>query len=141
MGPLLAVFIALGLNLAPLGATQVTVTDHPKPGTVGRPDTYVLTPATAAEAGELPAGTWQMHDPSGADWFLVRVTGSVLHLTDPESGMTEEIDLVASLGLSEGEWWNGDSVSATGAEPLALTHRPDGVDVSLTGVLVGEVRY
>lgn len=138
MGPLLAVLISLALNLAPFGASQVTVIDHPKPGTVGEPDHYLLTPATAAD---LPEGTWQVHDPSGAPWFLVRVDGSVMYLSDPESGMTEELDLVALLGLEDGAWWEGDTVAAGTAEPLSLTHRADGVDVSMTGALVGEVRY
>lgn len=135
MGPLLAVLVALALNLAPPAAASVTVVDHPKPGTVGEPVAYVLNRAEDVD------DTWVMHDATGRPWFLVRASGSVLHLSDPDSDVSEDLDLMAALGMEDPEWWLAERVEAAGAEPLVLSHLPNGVDVALVGQLVGEVRY
>lgn len=134
MGPLLAVFITLALNLVPAGVDSVTIDSYVVEG-VGLFDeanTFVLTRQAAG---------WQMHDVHSQPWFVVAVTGSIMHLSDAATGASEALDLRAALGLPDEAWWTTAELAAPGLDPLALTHVANGVDVRLLGGLAASIRW
>lgn len=135
MGPLLAVFIALSLNLVPAGIDSVTIDSYVVEGVGLHPD------ATAFLLTRQPDGLWQMHDAFAEPWFLVSATGPVLSLADPATGTSEDLDLRVALDLPDEEWWSSDAIAPPGMDPLLLTHVIDGVDVRLLGSLAAQIRW
>lgn len=135
MGPLLAVFIALALNLVPVGVDRVTIDSYVVEGVGLHPD------ATTFLLERQPDGFWQMHDAFGAPWFMVNASGPVLNLADPASGATEDLDLRVALDLPDEEWWSGDAIAPPGTDPLMLGHLDNGVDVTLLGSLAAQIRW
>lgn len=135
MGPLLAVFIVLSLNLAPAEVDRLTIDSYVVEGVGIYPDatTFLLT--------RQPDGSWQMHDAFEEPWFMVATTGPILHLSDPGTDTSEDLDLRVALGLPDEEWWVSDAVQPPGLDPLMLTHHDDGVDVHLLGDLAAEIRW
>jgi hypothetical protein len=135
MGPLLAVFIALSLNLAPGGVESLTIDSYVVEGVGIYPD------ATTFLLKRQSDGAWQMHDAFEEPWFVVATSGPVLHLSDPATGTSEDLDLRVALGLADEEWWASDAIRPPGFDPLMLTHRDDGVDVHLLGDLAAAIRW
>ena len=135
MGPLLAVFLALSLNLVPAGVDSVTIDSYVVEGVGFHPDatTFLLT--------RQPDGAWQMHNAFKEPWFLVSASGPVLSLADQAPGATENLDLRVALDLPDEEWWHSDTLAPPGTDPLALTRLSNGVDVHLTGRLAASIRW
>ena len=135
MGTLLAVLLVISLNLAPGGAQTVTIDDYVVEGVGIHPDAtrFVLTRRDDA--------TWLLHDAQGQPWFVVGVDGSWLTLSATDGAPLDNVDLGAALGLPAEAWWAGEAVAPPGATPLDLAHRPDGVDVTIDGLLAAEVRW
>ena len=135
MGPMLAVFLALSLNLVPAGVDTFTIDSYVVEGVGLHPD------ATTFRLDRQAGGGWQMHNAFGEPWFLVAVEGPVLDLSDPGTATSERLDLRFALGLPDGEWWSSDMLAPAGADPLMFTHHADGVDVRLNGSLAGQIRW
>jgi hypothetical protein len=135
MGPLLAVFIALTLNLVPPGVDSLTIDSYVVEGVGIYPD------ATTFLLSRQPEGVWQVHDAFGEPWFLVAATGPILHLADPVTETSEDLDLRVALGLPDEEWWVSEAIRPPGLDPLMLTHHENGVDVHLLGDLAAEIRW
>ncbi len=135
MGTLLAVFLVISLNLAPTGAQAVTIDSYVVEG-VG-----IYADATRFLLTKTDDATWLLHDAQGQPWFVVAVDGPWLTLTTSDGAATDRVHLGDALGLPDEPWWSGDAVAPPGASPLVLTHLPDGVDVTLEGLLAAEVRW
>lgn len=135
MGPLLAVFIALALNVVPADVDRVTIDSYVVEGVGLHPD------ATTFLLVRQPDGFWQMHDAFAEPWFMVNASGPVLNLADPVSGTTEDLDLRAALNLPDEEWWSSGALAPPGMDPLILGHLANGVDVTLLGDLAAQIRW
>src|SRR5690606_9515089 len=135
MGPLLAILLALSLNLVPAGVDTLTIDSYVVEGVGIYPDatTFLLT--------RQPDGVWQVHNAFTEPWFMVSAAGPVLNLADQASGATESLDLRVALGLPDEAWWTSEAIAPPGADPLILTHMGNGVDVRLTGQLAAEIRW
>ncbi len=135
MGPMLAVFLALSLNLAPADVGTFTIDSYVLEGVGLHSDANTFLLERRAD------GQWQLHDAHGNPWFLVGAAGHVLSLTDPATGTRDDIDLRFALGLPDEEWWLTDTLAPSGADPLLFSHLSDGVDVRLDGQLAGSIRW
>jgi len=135
MGTLLAVFLVISLNLAPPGAQTVTIDDYVVEGVGIFPDPTRFLLARTDEAA------WLLHDAQGAPWLVVAVEGPWLTLSGTDGTVLDRVDVGAALGLPAEAWWSGEEVAPPGASPLVLAHRPDGVDVSLDGLLAARLRW
>ena len=134
MGPLLAIFLVISLNMAPEGAQSVTLDNYVVEGVGIYPD---ATRFLITSSGD---GSWLLHDAQGAPWFTVTVDGPLLMLTNIEGG-TDQVDIGAAVGLPADEWWASELVEPPGVSPLVLTHLPNGVNVTLDGLRAAEVRW
>lgn len=135
MGPLLAIFLVLSANLAPSQAASITIDSYVVEG-VGyssEANRFLLSP--------LEGGGWLIHDVHGAPWLEIAVDRSTLSISDPRSGGTDAIDLAAALGVADEDWWADGTLAPPEAEPLFFTYLPSGVDVTLEGVRVAEIRW
>lgn len=134
MGPLLAIFLVISLNMAPEDTQSVTLDNYVVEGVGIYPDAtrFVLT--------RSDDGTWLLHDAHGAPWFVVSVDGPMLSLTNMDGG-TDLVDMGAALGLPAEPWWASEAVAPPGAAPLVLTHLPNGVNVALDGMRAAEMRW
>jgi len=134
VGPLLAIFVVISLNMAPDGAHTVTLDSYVVEG-VG-----ISADATRFLLTRMDEGRWLLHDAQGRPWYTVEVDGPWLTLTT-QAGTSDRIDLGAALGLPAEPWWASDQVAPPGSTPLVLTHRPDGVNATLDGMRAAEVRW
>lgn len=135
MGALTAIFLVLSLNLAPVQTGQVTIHSYIVEG-VGYTDQV-----TEFRVTPLEDGRWLMHDAFGDPWFEVEVQRSTLSLTDLGSGVSEAVDMAEALGVPDEAWWTGEALTPPGAEPLSFSHLANGVDVTLEGVRIAEIRW
>lgn len=134
MGTLLALFIVVSLNLAPDNVQNLTIDSYVVEGVGIHSDatTFLLT--------RNPDETWLLHDAHGAPWFVVSVNGPEITLANPNGG-ADTVDLGAALGLPQEEWWAADAVEPPGFTPILLSHRADGVNVSIDGLRAAEVKW
>lgn len=135
MGPLLAIFLVLSANLAPPEAASVTIASYVVEG-VGysnEANRFLLT--------SLEGGRWILHDPLGGTWFEVEVERSTLHLRNPASGEGDTVNLAEGFGVPDEDWWASGTLEPPGAEPLYFTYQPAGVDVTLEGMRIAEIRW
>ena len=86
MGPMLAVFLALSLNLAPADVGTFTIDSYVLEGVGLHSDANTFLLERRAD------GQWQLHDAHGNPWFLVGAAGHVLSLTDPATGEAITVD-------------------------------------------------
>lgn len=135
MGALLAVFLTVALNAAPITATEVVVRSYVTEGVGLRDD------ATAYRLVRLEDTVWQLYDGFGAPWYRVEVDGDLLRLTDGASGEVSERDVGAVLGLGDGAWWEGDAVVPPNGAPLVIERVAAGADLRLEGRMAGELRW
>lgn len=133
MGPLLALFLVISLNMAPAGTQTIALDNFVVEGVGIYPDAtrFVL---TREESG------WLLLNAQGQPWFTLNVDGAVMAL-DNNAGAVDQLDLGAALGLPAEEWWRDAIVEPPGLAPLHLTHLPDGFDVTLDGQLAAKVRW
>ncbi len=134
MGPILAIFLVISLNLAPDHAQSVTLDSYVVEG-VG-----IHADATRFLLTKTGDGTWLLHDAQGEPWFVVAVDGPTLSLTDT-AGAGDRVDIGAAFGLTADEWWASEVIQPPGATPMLLSRRSDGLDVTLDGLLAAEVRW
>ena len=71
MGPLLAIFVVISLNMAPDGAQTVTLDSYVVEG-VG-----ISADATRFLLTRMDEGRWLLHDAQGRPWYTVEVVGPV----------------------------------------------------------------
>lgn len=133
MGPLLALFLVISLNLAPADTQTIELDNFVVEGVGIYPDAtrFVL---TREDSG------WLLLNAQGQPWFTLSVDGPVMTLDD-NAGTVDQVDLGAALGLPAEEWWSDVIVEPPGLAPLHLDHLPDGVNVTLDGQLAAEVRW
>ena len=133
MGPLLALFLVISLNLAPAGTQTIVLDNFVVEGVGIYPDAtrFVLT---------RDEGGWLLPNAQGQPWFTLTVIGPVITLDD-NAGAVDQVDLGAALGLPAEEWWSAAIVEPPGLAPLHLTHLPDGLNVVLDGQLAARVRW
>ncbi len=134
MGPLLAIFLTIALNLVPDGTPAVTISSFVLEG-VGMTSTATDFLATRSEDDG-----WLIHDAFGEAWFQVAVEGGTITITNPANGVADTLDLTAAFGLADA-WWRADVVAPTNAPPLPLTAQPNGLDVALEGQLAARIRW
>src|SRR5690606_287801 len=90
VGPLLAIFVVISLNMAPDGAQTVTLDSDVVEG-VG-----IAADATRFLLTRMDEGRWLLHDAQGRPWYTVEVDGPWLTLTT-QAGTSDRIDLGAAL--------------------------------------------
>jgi len=112
VGPLLAIFVVISLNMAPDGAQTVTLDSYVVEG-VG-----ISADATRFLLTRMDEGRWLLHDAQGRPWYTVEVDGPWLTLTT-QAGTSDRIDLGAALGLPAEPWWASDQVAPPGSTPAA----------------------
>lgn len=135
MGALLAVFLTVALNAAPLATSEAVVRSYVTEGVGLRDD------ATEYRVVRLDGATWQLYDGFGAAWYRVAIDGDVLRLTDPASGEVSERDVGAVLGLGDGAWWEADAIVPPNGATLVVERAADGAVLSLDGRVAGELRW
>lgn len=133
MGPLLAIFLIVSLNLAPSGTSTVTIDSYVVEG-VG-----IYDEASRFVAKRVEGGQWELLDAFGDPWFVVSVDGPKLTLLT-EAG-PDQVDFGAALGLPDTPWWADDVVEPPGLSPLVLAHLTNGVDIELDGLLAAAIRW
>lgn len=134
MGVLLAIFVVISVNLAPEGASSLTIDNYVVEGVGIYPD------ATRFVLKRTEAGSWSMLNAQGEPWFVVAVDGPVISLTNT-AGETDTVDIGAAVGLPAAAWWEAASVEPPGASPLVIARLPNGFNVSLDGLRAAAVRW
>jgi|SRR5690606_22855063 len=134
MGPLLAIFLVISLNLAPENANSLTIDNHVVEGVgiYAEPTRFVL--ERNDDAG------WSLRNAQGEPWFTVVVEGPVISLTNTEGG-SDRVDIGAAVGLPAEEWWVADSVEPPGLTPLVIERLPNGLNVTIDGLRAAAVRW